>query len=78
MIKPIPGPLDLEEEHLKVPANLMEDLDLEYTSSAEGLVISGILCYWTDNDRVAMAQGKQGIWFLLFADRENTGNFAAT
>ena len=28
--------------------------------------------------RVAMAQGKQGIWFLLFPDRENTGNFAVT
>ena len=28
--------------------------------------------------RVAMAQGKQGIWFLLFPDRENTGNFALT
>ena len=27
---------------------------------------------------VAMAQGKQGIWFLLFPDRENTGNFAVT
>ena len=26
--------------------------------------------------RVATAQGKQGIWFLLFPDRENTGNFA--
>ena len=26
--------------------------------------------------RVAMEQGKQGIWFLLFPDRENTGNFA--
>ena len=25
-----------------------------------------------------MAQGKQGIWFLLFPDRENTGNFALT
>ena len=23
-------------------------------------------------------QGKQGIWFLLFPDRENTGNFAVT
>ena len=23
--------------------------------------------------RVAMTQGKQGIWFLLFQDRENTG-----
>ena len=24
--------------------------------------------------RVAMAQGKQGIWLLTFPDRENTGN----
>ena len=28
--------------------------------------------------RVATAQGKQGIWFLLFPDRENTGNSALT
>ena len=28
--------------------------------------------------RVAKAQGKQGIWFLLFPDRENTGNFVVT
>ena len=28
--------------------------------------------------RVATVQGKQGIWFLLFSDRENTGNFAVT
>ena len=28
--------------------------------------------------RVTTAQGKQGIWFLLFPDRENTGNFALT
>ena len=28
--------------------------------------------------RVATAQGKRGIWFLLFPDRENTGNFALT
>ena len=28
--------------------------------------------------RVATAQGKQGIWFLLFPDRENTGNFIVT
>ena len=28
--------------------------------------------------RMATAQGKQGIWFLLFPDRENTGNFAVT
>ena len=50
MIKPIPTPLDPEEEHLKVPANLMEDLDLEYTNSAEGLVISGMYYNCTDND----------------------------
>ena len=31
-----------------------------------------------NNFRVATAQGKQGIWFLLFPDRENTGNFALT
>ena len=28
--------------------------------------------------RVTTAQGKQGIWFLLFPDRENTGNFVLT
>ena len=28
--------------------------------------------------RVATAQGKQGIWFLLFPDRENTGNLVLT
>ena len=28
--------------------------------------------------RVATAQGKQGIWFSIFPDRENTGNFAVT
>ena len=27
---------------------------------------------------VAMAQGKQGIWFLLFPDRKNAGNFVVT
>ena len=26
--------------------------------------------------RVATSEGKQGIWFLLFPDKENTGNFA--
>ena len=30
------------------------------------------------SDRVATEQGKQGIWLLLFPDRENTGNFAVT
>ena len=29
-------------------------------------------------NRVATAQGKLGIWFLLFPDRENTGNFVLT
>ena len=29
-------------------------------------------------NRVAMAQGKQGIWMLTFPDRENTGNLGAT
>ena len=35
---------------------------------------------WCDAflDRVATAQRKQGIWFLLFPDRENTGNFFIT
>ena len=28
----------------------------------------------SDIDRVATAQGKQGIWLLSFPDRENTGN----
>ena len=28
--------------------------------------------------RVATAQGKRGIWFLLFPDRENTGNLSLT
>ena len=27
---------------------------------------------------MATTQGKQGIWFLLFPDREHTGNFAVT
>ena len=27
---------------------------------------------------MATAQGKQEIWFLLFPDRENTGNFVVT
>ena len=35
---------------------------------------------WRDTRlcRVATAQGKQGIWFLLFLDRENTGNVVVT
>ena len=28
--------------------------------------------------RVAMAQGKQGIWLTIFPDRENTGNLGTT
>ena len=34
------------------------------------------ICYCSF--RVATAQGKLGIWFLLFPDRENTGNFVVT
>ena len=33
---------------------------------------------WGVSNRVATAQGKQGIWFSIFPDRENTGNFAVT
>ena len=38
------------------------------------------MCGWVDGRviRVATAQGKQGIWFLLFPDRESTGNSALT
>ena len=34
--------------------------------------------YIPEDHRVATAQGKQGIWFLLFPDRENTGNLVLT
>ena len=40
------------------------------------LVISWVQVHCISLFRVATAQGKQGIWFLLFPDRENTGNFA--
>ena len=43
-------------------------------------VTSGSICMMA-HGRVATAQGKQGkqgIWFLLFPDRENTGNFVLT
>ena len=30
--------------------------------------------YTQYRNRVATAQGKQGIWLLTFPDRENTGN----
>ena len=47
-----------------------------------GLLCNQMKSQWTSgclrNNRVATAQGKQGIWFLLFPDRENTGNFALT
>ena len=41
---------------------------------------TGMLYYLVvkDANRVATAQGKQGIWFLLFPDRENTGNLILT
>ena len=44
-----------------------ENITLPQTSFAGG-----------KNGRVATAQGKQGIWFLLFPDRENMGNFVLT
>ena len=38
-----------------------------------------IMCKNPPNkNRVTTAQGKRGIWFLLFPDRENTGNIAVT
>ena len=40
-----------------------------------------ILFIWKKFYRVATEQGKQGkqgIWYLLFPDRENTGNFVVT
>ena len=42
--------------------------------AGEGLLPGGV----SAPGRVATAQGKQGIWFLLFPDRKNTGNFALT
>ena len=45
-----------------------------------GVCLGGVVCPGgvSAQDRVATAQGKQGIWFLLFPDRENTGNFVLT
>ena len=40
--------------------------------------ISSGSCMHLHEIRVATAQGKQGIWFLLFPDRENTGNLVLT
>ena len=48
-------------------------------SNIIGLGSSGLKEWIMKNTvRVATAQGKQGIWFLLFPDRENTGNFVLT
>ena len=44
----------------------------------KGKTIEAIKMYLVLIFRVATAQGKQGIWFLLFPDRENTGNFVVT
>ena len=38
----------------------------------------GLAAIMDIKSRVATAQGKQGIWFFLFPDRENTGNFVIT
>ena len=42
------------------------------------LALSVIAPYANNINRVVTAQGKQGIWFLLFPDRENTGNLVLT
>ena len=42
------------------------------------LLVSSFNYQDENNNRAATAQGKQGIWFLLFPDKENTGNFALT
>ena len=39
-----------------------------------GLIIGESYVQNYGQDRVATAQGKQGIWLLTFPDRENTGN----
>ena len=45
-------------------------------STTGGYVFTGVCLFiFGGEGRVATAQGKQGIWFLLFPDRENTGNF---
>ena len=43
-----------------------------------GRAIEVLLYVTVQSCRVATAQGKQGIWFLLFPDRENTGNLVLT
>ena len=40
--------------------------------------VTGTVHYSKNERRVATAQGKQGIWFLLFPDRENTGKVFET
>ena len=54
---------------------------LKYWTCYLGLYIFNILKIYITNllyIGVGTAQGKQGIWFLLFPDRENTGNFVVT
>ncbi len=41
IIRADPTPLSLDDEHLKVPGNLLDDLGLEYTDGADGLIIKG-------------------------------------
>ena len=61
-----------------------EDVDLRQDTSVNYLKIqcnNKLTFVSTSIYRVATAQGKQGkqgIWFLLFPDRENTGNFTLT
>ena len=61
---------------IRIP-NLMATLyNAEHVHIAQTRIPTTYFCI--GQDRVATAQGKQGIWFLLFPDRENTGNFALT
>ena len=46
---------------------------LKYYHMLKALSVNNIY-EGSDYIRVATAQGKQGIWLLIFPDRENTGN----
>ena len=71
-----------EEVDILIPAAIEHAIDMSNVDKIKAKVCSGFPPKWlVDLLRVATAQGKQGkqgIWFLLFPDRENTGNFALT
>ena len=57
----------------------MEGVSIENITKKAMDTLLGIGCQKVSfKVRVATAQGKQGIWFLLFPDRENTGNLVLT